>query len=66
MENQTRFNLTNAIATWRQDLAARPGMAPERTRELESHLNESIGVLKQRGLSDEEAFWVAYGRMGGE
>lgn len=64
MENQTRFNLNNAIAGWRQDLAARPGMAPERTRELESHLNESIDALKQRGLSDKEAFWVACRRMG--
>jgi hypothetical protein len=34
-------------------------MAPDVRRELESHLRDSIAELRQRGLNDDESFWLA-------
>jgi hypothetical protein len=64
MEPQTRFNLNDAIRNWQQALAAQPGLAPECCLELESHLRDSIAKLQQRGLNEEESFWLARRRVG--
>jgi hypothetical protein len=64
MENQTRFDLNAAIERWRDELAAQPNLAPDVRRELETHLRDTMVELRQRGLNDEEAFWLACRRIG--
>jgi hypothetical protein len=64
MENQTRFDLNAAIENWRQELAAQPNLAPDDRRELETHLRDAIAGFQQRGLNDEESFWLARRRIG--
>jgi hypothetical protein len=64
METQTRFDLNAAIANWRQELAAQPGLAPGVCRELETHLRDTVAELQGRGLNNEESFWLARRRTG--
>jgi hypothetical protein len=64
MENQTRFDLNAAIESWRQELAAQADITAEARRELETHLRDSVAGLQQRGLNDEESFWLARRRVG--
>ena len=64
MENQTRFDLNTAIEKWRQELAAQPNLASDDRRELETHLRDAIAGFQQRGLNDEESFWLARRRVG--
>jgi len=64
MENQTRFDLNATIENWRNELAAQPTLTPDTRRELETHLRDSISELRQRGLKDEESFWLARRRVG--
>ncbi|MGH7967931.1 MAG: permease prefix domain 1-containing protein, partial [Limisphaerales bacterium] len=64
MEKQPRFDLSNALLAWRNDLAAQPGIGADDIRELEMHLLESFSALQRRGLSDEEAFAQAWERLG--
>jgi hypothetical protein len=64
MENQTRFDLNAAIQNWQQELAAQSNLTPDVQRELETHLRDSITELRQRGLNDEESFWLARRRVG--
>jgi hypothetical protein len=59
MENQTRFDLNAAIENWRNELAAQPNLASDDRRELETHLRDAIAGFQQRGLNDEESFWLA-------
>jgi len=64
MEPQTRFNLDQAIAAWRAELASHPGPAPEDLRTLEAHLRDGFAALRGGQLTDEEAFLVARHRVG--
>jgi len=64
METTTRFDISAAIQTWREQLATPPGLTPENRRELEAHLQDSITALRERGLSAEESFWLACRRVG--
>ncbi len=64
MEHQTRFDLNTALANWRQELAAQPELVDEDRRELETHLRGVIAELQQRGLNEEESFWLARRRLG--
>jgi hypothetical protein len=64
MENQTHFDLNAAIENWRNELAAQPNLAPGARRELETHLRDAIAGFQQRGLNDEESFWLAGRRIG--
>jgi hypothetical protein len=64
MENQTRFDLNAAVENWRQELAAQPNLASDDRRELETHLRDAIAGFQQRGLNDEESFWLARRRVG--
>ena len=59
MENQTRFDLNAAIESWRQELAGQLNLASDDRRELEAHLRDSIAEFRQRGLNEEESFWLA-------
>ena len=64
MENQTRFDLNAAIESWRSELAAQPNLASDDRRELETHLRDAVAGFQQRGLNDEESFWLARRRVG--
>src|ERR1700744_3695824 len=64
MENQTAFDLNRAVQTWRENLAQSPAFERENLNELESHLRDSVTSLQTRGLSPEEAFFVATKRIG--
>jgi hypothetical protein len=64
MEPPTHFDLEQAIAAWRQELASHPGPAPDDVRALEAHLRDGFAELKGNRLSDEEAFLVARHRVG--
>src|ERR1039458_6935167 len=64
MENQTCFDLNAAIENWRNELAAQPNLASDDRRELETHLRDAIAGFQQRGLNDEESFWLARRRIG--
>ena len=64
MENQTRYDLNAAIENWRQELAAQACLTADVRRELETHLRDSIAELRQRGLNEEESFWLARRRVG--
>lgn len=64
METTTSFELNHAIQQWRENLGQSPAFRSENLNELESHLRDSIATLQTRGLSAEEAFVVATGRIG--
>jgi len=64
MENETRFSLNAAIESWRSELAAQPNLASDDRQELETHLLDAIAGFQQRGLNDEESFWLARKRVG--
>jgi hypothetical protein len=64
MENQLRFDLNAAIESWRRELAAQPNLASDDRRELETHLRDAVAGFQQRGLNDEESFWLARRRVG--
>ena len=64
MENQTCFNLSAAIESWRQELAAQSNLTSDDRRELETHLRDAVAEFQQRGLNDEESFWLARRRVG--
>jgi len=64
METRTRFDFNSALQSWREELAAHPSLTPEDRRELETHLCDSIAGLRERGLNDEESFWLARRRVG--
>jgi hypothetical protein len=64
MENQSRFDLNDALLQWRRDLAGQPGIAAEDIRELETHLREIFSAFQRRGLSDPEAFAKAREKLG--
>jgi len=64
MENQTRYDLNAAIENWRQELATQANLTAEVRRELETHLRDAIVGFQQRGLNDEESFWLARRRVG--
>jgi hypothetical protein len=64
MENQARFDLNSALESWRTELAAQPNFSADDRRELETHLRDTFGELKSRGLNEEEFFWLARRRVG--
>ncbi len=64
METQTRYDLNAAIESWRVELAAQPNLTAEVRHELETHLRDAIAGFRQRGLNNEESFWLACRRVG--
>jgi hypothetical protein len=64
MATQTCFDLTAAIESWRNELAAQSQLTSDNRRELERHFADSIAELRGRGLNEEESFWLAEKRMG--
>jgi len=64
MENQTPFDLNEAIRRWQQKLSASPAFGADNLEELASHLRASVQKLKATGLSEAEAFQIATRRLG--
>jgi len=64
MENQSCFDLNAAVENWRSELAAQPNLASDDRSELETHLRDAVAGFQQRGLNDEESFWLARRRVG--
>ena len=64
MATQTCFDLNAALENWRNELNAQPQLTPDNRRELERHLADSMAELRQRGLNEEESFWLAQRRIG--
>lgn len=64
METRTRFDLNAGIQGWREELAAQPDLTAEERRELEAHLCDAVAELRQRGLNEQESFWLACRRVG--
>jgi capsular polysaccharide biosynthesis protein len=64
MQNPPSFNLDQAIAAWRDELARQPGLTPADLRELEAHLRDGFAEFKAKGLADDEAFQLARKRVG--
>jgi hypothetical protein len=65
METKTAFDLNTAIQRWREHLGQSPQFRPENLEELEIHLRDSVAALRDKTLSEEEAFLVATRRIGG-
>jgi hypothetical protein len=66
METPTRFDLNEALRQWRDGMAGSPALGTDPLDELEAHLRDSIKALTAKGLSPEEAFWLARRRLGSE
>ena len=63
-ERNNMFNLEQSIAEWRQQMLAAGIKTPVPLEELESHLREDITQQIQSGLSAQQAFGIAMGRIG--
>jgi hypothetical protein len=64
MENESGFDLNDALLQWRRELASQPCIATEDVRELETHLRETFTAFQRGGLSDPEAFAKAREKLG--
>ena len=64
MENETPFDLEDAIRKWRDSLIQSSRLRAEELEELELHLRDSLSALQKRGLSEEEAWIIAQKRLG--
>ncbi len=57
-------SLESQIAAWRRYLRRHASIGADDIAEMEDHLREQIADLTAVGLSDDEAFMVALGRLG--
>jgi hypothetical protein len=64
MESDNEFNIQKQIDQWAIKIKSEPSLTESDSEELKSHLLDSIDQLKDTGLNDEEAFWVASRRIG--
>ncbi|MFT5144832.1 MAG: putative ABC transport system permease protein, partial [Thalassolituus oleivorans] len=60
----TRFNLENAIATWRRQFRFNRAFLDQDIDELEWHVRDQVSALVARGNSEREAFQTAVNEMG--
>lgn len=58
------FELKESITNWKQKLNSSNSLTSNDIEELESHLLDEIDLLKEKDLSEEEAFFVATSRLG--
>ena len=61
---KSEFELETAVRGWRDRLSQSPQFRAENLNELEAHLRDSIAVLLNQRLTDEEAFLIATHRIG--
>lgn len=64
MENQTSFDLNEAIGRWRKQLSKSPAFRADDLEELELHVRDAAKNLRAQGLNDEEAFLISVRRTG--
>lgn len=64
MESSTSFDLNGALQQWRAQLKYSDALRGQDIHELESHLRDAIADWQNRGLRENEAFWVACQRLG--
>lgn len=64
MEEHPDSELSAALSRWRESLQARGSLRPEAVDELESHARDSAEALRRKGLSEEEATFLAIRRLG--
>jgi hypothetical protein len=64
MGSDVGFDLQQHVVNWVNQLKAEPAITEDDSEELKCHLLDQIDHLKDTGLDDEEAFWVATKRMG--
>jgi hypothetical protein len=64
MNNESAFDVNLAVRHWRENLGQSPAFRRENLDELELHLRDSVTTLQTRGLSAQEAFVIAAGRIG--
>ena len=64
MERNNEFNIQEQTDHLISKIKSEPSITESDSEELKSHLLDSIDQLKDTGLNDEEAFWVASRRMG--
>ena len=64
MERNNEFNIQEQIDHWVSKIKSEPSFTESDSEELKSHFLDSIDKLKDTGLNDEEAFWVASRRIG--
>lgn len=58
------FRLKDSIEMWKQKLSNSNSFTNSDIEELESHLLDEIEILKEKELTEEEAFYVASSRLG--
>jgi hypothetical protein len=58
------FELDKQMERWRSELRASHRYDPSDIDELEAHVLDQMEDLKAKGLTEEEAFWVAVHRVG--
>jgi hypothetical protein len=58
------FQLNKSLEDWRRKLTNSNSLTKSDVDELESHLLDEIDALKEKGLTEEESFFVACGRIG--
>ncbi|KZL90305.1 permease prefix domain 1-containing protein [Clostridium magnum] len=58
------FRLKDSIEIWKQKLSNSNSFTNSDIEELESHLLDEIEILKEKELTEEEAFYVASSRLG--
>src|SRR6476646_4815090 len=63
-ERNNMFDLTQAIAKWRKEMAAQGVKSRDVLDELENHLREDVGNQVGGGTDAAEAFKVAAQRIG--
>ena len=56
MENQTPFDLNEAIRRWQQNLSDSPAFKADNLEELASHLRASVQRLKAMGFRKRRRF----------
>lgn len=64
MENPAPFDLNQAIHRWRERISGSPAVCHKDMDELEDHLRDATASLERRGLTAQEAFWIAQHRLG--
>ena len=64
MERNNESNIQEQTDHWVSKIKSEPSFTESDSEELKSHFLDSIDKLKDTGLNDEEAFWVASRRIG--
>ena len=58
------FDLNKSIKNWKQDITINQSLNASDVGELQIHLEDSMAELEEKGLTQEEAFWIARHRLG--